>query len=207
MPRLVNTLTDELISTAYKVMYSSMMAIPTLREIGELEFTSKAADALGRNEQLLMAVRNPYARLSSFFADKLRHNLEREEGSWQFSQLMFFPLVGVTVNDSFAAIKQALQSISFEAFIDYLPHVWRNGHLRPQAELLRAGQLDLALHTCYFPIETDGSKFWSHLGISEPPQMNTTFSRFDSLTLSRARLDSINDIYADDFAAFGYEML
>ncbi len=205
MPRFVNLLTGDLVSTAYKVMYSTMVGTEVLREIGEVEFIIKAAKKLLHQERLLIAVRNPYARLASFFADKLRRDLEREDGGWQFSQVIFFSLVNVTADDSFETIRSRLGSISFEAFVDYLPQVRMNGHLRPQADLLRAGDLDLVSHSTAFQVETDLQRLWAHLGIRRPQRKNATFSHFDPAILSQQRLDLINEVYLSDFESFGYE--
>jgi hypothetical protein len=205
MPRFVNISTGDLISTAYKVMYSTLAGTAALQEIDEAEFSRMAAEKIMLRQPLLIIVRNPYARLASFFADKLRKDLERASGSWQFSQLIFFPLVGLTVDDSFETIRQRLKSISFEDFVDYLPHAKANGHLRPQAELLSTGDMNLARNTTAFLMETDLDQLWLRLGVPRQERQNATSSRLDPATLSRGRLDLINKIYAADFEAFGYD--
>lgn len=187
-------------------MYSSMVECGALQEIDELEFASLAAERVqGPGLRHLMAVRDPYRRLASFFADKLRRNLQRDSGSWQFSQLIFFPLVGASLDDPFEAARDALLGISFDSFVDFLPIVCGNGHLRPQVGLLHSAGLALQPHTQIFPIETASPRLWEEIGVEGPPRANRSEALPDLTTLTRQRLDIIQAVYADDFSSFGYE--
>ncbi len=190
-----------LVSTSYKVMFSSLIACD-LEEIGDARLASLLETGRFRH---VMAVRDPYARLASFFSDKLRHDLRRSAGEWQYCQRIFFPLVGVDASDSFTEVREALLGISFDEFIDFLPQV-REDHLTPQGALLTAKNLDLSPVTSIFRIEVEASGFWDLVGVKDPPHANRTPSSADPLTLSRERLDIVNSIYADDFIRLGYEM-
>lgn len=204
MPHFLCREPNALLSTSYKVMYSSFVE-SGLEEIDAAAFCARVKrDAREPGFRHLMAVRDPYARLGSFFADKLRRNLERSSGNWQFCQMIFFPLVGVRLGDSFETARDALRSISFERFIEMLPSVCGNGHLRPQATLLDVGGLDLKACTHVFPIESAAERLWSHLGVERPPRANSSTEAPDMGSLRREQLDVINAIYAEDFTCFGY---
>lgn len=206
MPRFATPDAGILLSTSFKVMYSSFVETGLLEEVREAPFAALFAERCREpGFRHLVAVRNPYARLASFFADKLRRALVRPDAPWQFSQIMFFPLVGVSFEDSDQAKRDALLAISFEAFIDFLPQIWGNGHLRPQVMLLYVEGMDLRPYTKVFPIETEREQLWQALGISSPPWTNYSRDLPDLSGLSRERLDLINSIYANDFASFGYE--
>lgn len=207
MPRFFARNPDALVSTSYKVMYSSMVESDALEEIDDAEFRLLATERVrGPGLRHIMAVRDPYGRLASFFADKLRRNLQRNSGSWQFSQLIFFPLVGVSADGPFEAARDALLGISFDAFIDFLPIVCGNGHLRPQVSLLSAEGLDLRPHTEIFPIETASSHLWQAIGVERPPRANRSEALPDLTMLTRQRLDIVQTVYADDFSSFGYDL-
>ena len=154
----------------------------------------------------LLAVRNPYLRLASFFADKLRQDLQRRSGEWQYCQRIFFSFVGVAEHDSFSTIRTALLGISFEDFIDYLPLV-QEDHLTPQCTLLKAAGRDLEAVTEIFRIETHAGEFWQNVGVKAPPHANKTSSQPDPFGLARGRLDIVNRIYSGDFSQLGYAMV
>jgi len=206
MPRFLLRDSDALLSTSYKVMYSSFVE-SGLEEIDGPAFAAIAATrARDPGFRHLMAVRDPYARLASFFADKLRRDLERNSGAWQFCQMIFFPLLGIGLGDGFETVRDALRSISFEGFIDMLPRVCGNGHLRPQVNLLAVEGLDLKACTRIFPIETEAERLWTCLGIARPPRANSSEALPSLESLRRDQLDLVNTLYAEDFESFGYAM-
>lgn len=200
MPRFVTEERGILVSTSFKVMYSSFVE-SSLGSINEDDFSLKLKSGAYSH---FMAVRDPYARLASFFADKLRESVERNVGEWQPSQKIFFPFIGVAVGDPLRKVRDALLGISFDEFVDYLPHL-REEHLVTQSNLFEAGGIDLKPLTRIFRIETEVARLWRLLGIEEPPHANKTSMRPDVLSLSRERLDVVNEIYSIDFLNFGYQ--
>lgn len=122
MPRFLARDTDILVSTSYKVMYSSLVRTDLVEEIGNPAFAGLAAERCrGPGIHHVTAVRDPYARLASF-ADKLRQDLERTSGRFQFCQIIF-PLIDLARDASFEEARDALRAISFDAFIDFLPGI------------------------------------------------------------------------------------
>lgn len=208
MPRFLARETDILVSTSYKVMYSSLVKTGLFDEIGNAAFAALAAERCrGRGIRHLMAVRDPYARLASFFADKLRQDLERSSGRFQFCQIIFFPLIGLPRDASFEDARDALRAITFDAFIDFLPRIGADRHLQPQAGLLDAAGSDLRSCTRIFRAETEAAMFWQAIGVERPPWSNRSRTLPSIKTLTRDRLDIINSVYAADFACFGYDRL
>lgn len=208
MPRFLARETDVLVSTSYKVMYSSLVATGRFDELGNAAFAALAADRCrGGGIHHLMAVRDPYARLASFFADKLRQDLERSSGRFQFCQIIFFPLINLPHDASFEMARDALRAISFDAFIDFLPRICADQHLRPQVELLEPAGLDLDSCTRIFRIETEAAQFWQALEVPRPPWSNRSRTLPAINTLTRERLDIVNSVYAADFIRFGYDRL
>jgi len=206
VPRFIACETGILVSTSYKVMYSSLVESGALREIDDATFGEQARGLRpDRGPRHLMPVRDPYSRLSSFFADKLRRNLPRSPSDWQFCQLVFLPLLGLQFSAPFETAVDELRAVSFDRFIELLPMASSNGHLRPQAALLRSGDFDLGPCTELLPIETQAARLWSALGITQPPSANRSDFRPDAAALSRERLEIVNAIYAEDFDRFGYE--
>ena len=206
MPRFLARETGLLVSTSYKVMYSSLVSTGRLDEIGNADFAALAAER-GPGLRHLMAVRDPYARLASFFADKLRQDLERSSGRFQFCQIIFFPLIDLPRDASFETARDALLAISFDAFIDFLPSICADRHLQPQVALLEAAGLDLRPFTRTFRVETEAALFWQAIGVPRPPWSNRSRTLPDLGTLTRDRLDIVNSVYADDFDCFGYDRL
>lgn len=208
MPRFLARETDVLVSTSYKVMYSSLVKTGLFDEIGNAAFAALAAERCrGGGNHHLMAVRDPYARLASFFADKLRQDLKRSSGRFQFCQVIFFPLIGLAHDASFEEARDALRAISFDAFIDFLPRICADLHLQPQVGLLDAAGLDLGPCTRIFRIETEAAMFWQAIGVRRPPWSNRSRTLPSVKTLTRDRLDIVNSVYAADFTRFGYDRL
>ena len=208
MPRFLARDTDVLVSTSYKVMYSSLVETGRLDEIGNAAFAALAAERCrGGGIHHLMAVRDPYARLASFFADKLRQDLERSSGRFQFCQIIFFPLINLPRDANFEQARDALRAISFDAFIDFLPRICADQHLQPQAGLLDAAGVDLGSCTRIFRVETEAAMFWQAIGVPRPPWSNRSRTLPSVKTLTRERLDIVNSVYAADFTCFGYDRL
>jgi hypothetical protein len=191
-------------------MYSSLV------EAGGVELTDSEIEEKMRlpSHRHIVLVRNPYSRLASFFSDKLRTNLRRNEGEWsceagewQFCQRIMFRLAKVNQDDPFNIIRDALLDITFESFVEYLPKiVWEN-HLVPQVNVLYIAQEYIGNICEKYKMESNIDEFWKIIGIKNPPHANKSFECPDVYQLSAHHLEIINEIYKHDFIYFGYEML
>jgi hypothetical protein len=183
-------------------MYSSFVQAGFV-EIREHEFASRILSGTLSHS---VTVRNPYMRLASFFADKLRENVPWRPGEWQESQKIFFPFVGVRVDDTLEVVQNALLGMEFEQFIRCLPFV-REEHLASQSELLETGGVDIWALTTVYRIEDKAREFWQSIGVSNPPHANKSSKHPDITNLSQKALAIINGLYSADFTNFGYDKL
>lgn len=166
------------------------------------------------NFRHLVLIRNPYNRLTSFFADKLRTNLRREagewhcdSGEWQFCQRIFFPLAGVRQDDSFNTIRDGLLSITFEEFVESIPVISWENHLKPQVNLLKGNVLTIVNNYEIFRMETDIENFWNLIGITNPPHSNKSNGAPDIKILGKEHIEIINNEYSDDFSRLNYDLI
>lgn len=191
-------------------MYSSLV------EAGGVELTDSEIEEKMRlpDRRHIVLVRNPYARLASFFSDKFRTNLRRNEGEWsceagewQFCQRIMFRLAKVNQDDPFNIIRDALLNITFESFVDYLPKIAWENHLTPQVDILYIGDVFIGDICNKYKMESDVDEFWKTISVNYPPHANKSFECPDIYRLSARHLEIINEIYKHDFVYFGYEML
>lgn len=201
MPRFVDEDRKILVSTSFKVMYSSI-AKSGLAYLDEAAFAARIGQ---RRYNHALLVRNPYTRLASFFADKLRKSVQSNLDKWQQCQKIFFPFVGASPEDPPQRLRDALLAISVERFVDLLPSL-RDEHLKPQSALLNVKERQIDCRTRVFRMETDVDQLWRLLEVPCPPHLNKTLAQPDLLTLGRERLNIVNDLYREDFLLFGYAM-
>lgn len=191
-------------------MYSS------LGDAGLIEIEDRQLIEIAKipNFRHLVLIRNPYKRLTSFFADKLRTNLRRaagewhcDSGEWQYCQRIFFPLAGVTQDDSFNTIRDGLLSITFEEFVESLPVISWENHLKPQVNLLNENVLGLVDTHEIFRMETDIEIFWDLISVVDPPHSNKSNEAPDIQNLEKEHIEIINNEYKNDFLRFNYELM
>jgi hypothetical protein len=196
-----------ILSTSYKVMYFSLLDCGMLGAVDETEFLTRVRQIKGaRSPQHLLPVRNPYDRLRSFFFDKLRKNLPATAADWQYCQLIYLPLKGAGLDTPFDNARTALRDMGFAEFVEYLPKVMWNGHLRRQADLLSCNVEYLRTVTQIFPMKHAAEDLWRRLEVREPPRGNRTLPCLEQVSFTRWHLDLVNDLYEPDFREFGYDM-
>jgi hypothetical protein len=123
-----------IISTSFKVMWSSLKRQPNLKKLKDFPlFFRKIGEGLGflQKQEHYLLVRNPYKRLESFFKDKFRKNVPVSRG--QTVHRLFYPVWGITKEHTLEEIHQIIRAYSFESFINELPNVFnKDPHLYPQ---------------------------------------------------------------------------
>lgn len=223
MPVFYNASKRCLIFTNLKVMYSTLSQQPALRQrsadrhVDKETYARLWARKVGLGGTAYLLVRNPYARVASFFADKFRRHprLERDRGfedfpGWQDCQELFFPLVDVDGSRSPEDVSRMLEDVAFEAVVRALPEVYeQDPHLRPQHRIRTVTWRGLPVRTSFddvIPIETMDSGFMNdRLGVDVGQKRNTTSRGSYTDYLTPDTLAVINDLYREDFALFGYE--
>ncbi len=189
-------------------MFTTLKGDPALRSVNEAEFCARLARFGFANDapRHYMLVRHPYARVISFFYDKLRHDLrDREKSSWQYSQRRLFPLAGVSGREDFETIRSALLKIELSAFIEFLPRITANRHLRPQTHII-SGVAGLFLRETHFlRMEYDLEALHKIFGVNIRIKRNRTSHPDAPSLLTRNDREILNSVYARDFDALPYE--
>lgn len=224
MPVFYNAHRRCFVFTNLKVMYSTLGMQDELVQRSADRQTDKASFArlllrkVGLGPSAFLLVRNPYARVVSFFADKFRRHpaLERErefeefEG-WQACQRMFFAPFGIDPAQSPEAISHALEAVSFSDVVDTLPDRYRRDpHLRPQHEIETISWRGLPQRVAFdglVPIEQmDPVLMRDRLGVDVGQSRNRTQRAPYTSHLTPQILSTLNTLYADDFERYGYQM-
>jgi hypothetical protein len=211
MPSFLNRRERYLLTTSYKVMYSTLTRQP---ELVELSPRSPSPFRLFFDRRLrhYMLARDPYARLLSFYFNKLaiaEENLALAR-RWQHCQRVFFPSLGLTGSEDGASIGDRLRGISFERFVTLLDEVaWKDDHLLPQVESrrrrLRGTRLCVTLPLDrVLRMETDIGLLASELGLDVRVRENRSEGPADVSLFTPAALTVVNRIYDRDFAELGY---
>lgn len=204
MPRFLARTNDMVISTSYKVMYSTLVASPDLCEISERDARRLLRRA--KPPRHILLARNPYDRLRSFYRDKLFQDLRgRERAPFQWCQRAILRKLGLWPFGTYNRKLAALKSLTFKDFLVLLPSVIGNGHLRPQVSLLESGSQPLpppdVVHRIEdgFDVLIETAPLFANLG-----RANVTHDRAISLPIEGRALINVNRLYAKDFWRFGY---
>lgn len=206
MPSFLHPERRYVLTTSYKVMYSTLLQQPALRPCAHDLTAALRAWMPGVHRYLL--VRDPYARTLSFFADKLRHANARE-GRWQACQRVFFPLARLSGRESEEVITRTLRAIEFGAFVQALPALHRRDpHLWPQAwsRRFRIGPLALPapLHGAFRIEQPDVLR--RELGLDPTIRANAQEHETPERVFTPAEYAVVNEVYRIDFELFGYPM-
>jgi hypothetical protein len=209
MPSFYNAERNYLLSTSLKVMYSSLTLQPALRPLRtDLHAALRTWSTPGLRRYLL--VRDPYERLVSFHADKLRAALPSAAGGrWQSSQRIFFPALGLSGEEPAGAIAERLRALDFEDFIRLVPRVHRaDPHLWPQwwtrSFRVRGVALPAPVHRVFKIEEMD--LLAEELGLDRSIRVNETSHESADRSFTPASYTIANHIYGGDFASFSYRM-
>ena len=201
MPRFLSTDQTVLISTSYKVMYSTLSRSSQLTEIQEKSLPKLLSGS--EKPHHIMLARCPYERFRSFYRDKLDKDLEhRSSAPFQWCQRFILWELGISPFASYERKLRALQSLSFEGMLDLLPRLMWNGHLKPQTALLTVRGEPIPLPDLTLRIE-DGTepiaRYIKGLG-----RQNATPEPGKPLRIEGEALAKFNELYAADFQQFGY---
>jgi len=210
--------------TNLKVMFSTLNNHEVLthcdrdRKVDKYTYACLLLRKIGLGPATYLLVRNPYARIVSFFEDKFRSHpvLERERGftgfdEWQDCQQIFFDQLDIDSSiDSPEIISRQLEAVSFGEMVEVLPEVYRNDpHLRPQIEICKLRWRQLSLHIRFdriIPIEEMDAAFMrERLGVDITQRYNSTDRSSYEKYLSPDTLPVLNAVYCKDFECFGYE--
>ncbi len=209
MPRFVSShAPDLLLSANYKAMFTTLKKDAALRSISEAGFLrrlafSRIASAPARH---YMVVRHPYDRAISFYYDKLENDLRNpEKNAWQHSQKRLFPLAGVTGAEDFETIRAALMEVSLSAFIEFIPSILKNRHLRPQTALLGGAAGALLTRTVFLRMENDLERLAEIFSVDVGVKRNATLHPEFGRALSREDRRILNAIYKKDFQTLPYD--
>mgnify|MGYP000064513204 FL=1 len=192
-------------------MYSRLANEKALQAVGPCFL----ADAKGQAAEHFVLVRNPYARLGSFFKDKFRRNIRNKKPGkicWQDCQRLFFQVLGLDEAADDDIKRQSFLQTTYADFIGCLPGCYlRDAHLQPQYLLLKeiAGLRTAGFHLVHLESKNETAAFAGRSGINLGRKVNSTQTQVsDELeinrALSRALQQKIYDLYEPDFKSLGY---
>lgn len=212
MPHFYCDSQNTYVSTNFKVMWSTLKNREELRKIrGVSLFFQKLKENMGiaREGKHYLLVRDPYARVESFFRDKLRKHVD-DSAKWQRSQRIFFPLLGLNKNLPPRQIQEALQAFSFEHFIKALPRVYRKDpHLYPQHWVEYFGPQQwgwrMPFSNCLKIEEPEAIRTLERtLYLDFGPPQNSTRDMKEQLQWTPELRKIVQQIYEEDFNRYGY---
>jgi len=221
MPVFVNTNENYLIATSYKVMYGTLYQQSNLTLLAKkrVPFVLMRDKILFKKRTNYLLVRNPYDRLVSCFVHKIKMNkfqykpLDSKTSNirWQNCQTIFFPYFNINVDSDDYSIGKHLADISFENFIQALPHVFKkDAHLWPQSWAyycrLRTYPVMHLKFDKIIRIEDEIEFLKDNLHIDIGIQENKTDHDFYSKYYTPYLYQIVNKIYENDFNYFGYQM-
>ena len=213
--------TEELyLVTNFKVMFSTLMEQESLERVplsvGLILKLFLNCFHLNKTPFYLL-VRDPYARLESFFKNKFRSTISKIQNTekWQYCHEIFFSHIRLDTTMSPAVIAEKLQGLTFPTFISLLPATYRkDGHLHPQHWMtsLQVGKWNLGIgmpikFKAIFKMESEKDRqkmaalFQLNLNIKE----NTTESVDVSINWTQEEYHLVNKLYNKDFSYFFYE--
>lgn len=205
MPRFLTIDGHTIISTSYKVMYSSLHQSNALREISEREALQRLRNQISEPPRHIILVRDPYEKFKSFFRDKLRYDLQdKHKSSFQWCQRFILWELGVSPFARFEAKLAVLQELTFSETIELLPRIIHNGHLKPQISLLQACGYQLPNSNSLLRVEDDLSPLEAFLDLTRR-ENSTTEASVEPLFYPKKLLPLFNALYHKDFETFGYE--
>ncbi len=209
---------NKLVVTNFKVMFSSFKKTPNFNKIKRY----KAKLIINYSDpQVYFTVRDPYQKAISFYKDKFQKIPQNADLSqpfkWERPQRVFFPMMDLSVkNNSNQEIQQALLNTSFDDFVSLLASCYQlDEHIHPQHWILNNPNYfmlkdlgikpqRLSIYKMDRPEEMEA--FAGATGFDFAQRANSTGKIKTPQTISSQSLDSLNQIYQRDFAAFGYEM-
>lgn len=204
------------LATNYKVMYSTLLAQPQLSVVHDhRELFGRLVGEHPPITDHYLLVRDPYARLLSFYADKfLFHPPGADEASIQGSHRVFFAALGA---DAMSPEERtaSFRATDFPRFVTLLTPelIASNVHLVPQSHTLALPRRFLArraLARVWKPgrvlkMEED-LEVLAALGIDIEVRINATSHAGVTATYTPDAYRRVSSLYRDDFERFGYPM-
>jgi hypothetical protein len=214
MPSFIDVQETYILSTNFKVMYSTLHSQPNLLPLPDYIARRRIfRDKIkGGKLKSYLLVRNPYDRLVSFYTNKFKDDhLKRINKNWQHCQLIFFPYLDLSPQSDEATIADRLTNTSFEEFTLLLPEVYDlDLHLHPQSWLVKRKWKGFLLFTVpfdkTFKMESDLNRLEVELGLDIGILDNPTWHAAYQDYFTRRSLEVANELYALDFALFDYQM-
>jgi len=198
-------------------MYSTLLNQPNLLYLSNIAHPRLFLFKILKQQKLrtFMLIRNPYARLVSFFVDKFRKQPQRineDNFYWQECHKIFFSHLNISFNEDNKTISDKLLDFSFNHFIQLLPIVYRlDAHLWPQYYSYRVWWKNIPIMIWkidkFIKIEDDMDFLKIHLKLDTSIRSNpSTYSSYNG-TSKKESYEIINKIYGHDFRKFNYAQL
>ncbi len=208
MPRFISLNNKNLaLSTSYKVMYSTLFYSAQLKQIPEWSMLLRLSE-LRRDNRIsahYLLVRNPYDRLVSFFYDKFKNDMQaKSKKEFQRCQLLFFKHLNIRQSDSLDAIVESFLRVRFDTFIELLPEVIHNGHLRPQSKLLYCYYKNIYEVTKVISVEEDVGLLSNIFEVDISVKKNITCHPPYAELFHSKTYKTVNALYFQDFTVLPY---
>jgi hypothetical protein len=220
MPRFYNKKYNYFVSSAYKVMVSSLNAQPDLENVSNRRMfiiMLRNTIRFKRNKQYII-VRNPIDRFISFYKDKFiqhpQYCLKVGQFEWQHCQLLYFKELGIEkLKDEDQA--KHLDNTNINSLVKLLPlHYLNNGHTQPQNLLLKL-RVKLPFRKKYrklrlrrinvLKLEDLTNEFLEiELHLNPSIRSNSTQKVSTKIELNQKSVDILKSLYANDFSIFNY---
>jgi hypothetical protein len=212
---------EKYLITNYKVMYSTLDRQESILRIDSSNFF--ALKILKSNFNLdkaifYLLVRNPYKRIESFFKDKFRQAILKNEkqGEWQHCQKIFFPYLNLEESMPPDVIRTRLVTTSFNEIVSCIPDVYfLDGHLFPQNLSNNAKfykfRFNMSIPIKYKKVfkmesENDLNELSNTFNLNLNIKKNHTNSVKETIKWTVFEKEIIEAIYQNDFNDFDYDI-
>lgn len=218
MAHFVNMKAQYLLTTNFKVMYTTLLAQPSLALSAPRTFLPWviANRGLSRRFRHYLLVRSPQRRLVSFFRDKFRQDPHfytegRAYSEWQDCQRIFFSALGISPDHSPIMIRECLLATSFDHFMEILPDVYRlEAHLTPQYAAMQLSWHGIRVahlnpdRVLKIERKEDLAFIERVLALDISRAHNTTAKCDETIAVTGRHSDIIRALYRDDLERYGY---
>ena len=208
----------KLVLTNFKVMFTSFCETRNFTKIKRYKayFLSKQ-----ERTQVHFTVRDPYQKAISLYKDKFQFTPRNADLTkpvkWEKPQRIFFPIMGLsTKRDSDQKIQESLINTPFDEFVQLLEKCyWLDEHTQPQHWILNHPRYPLfkKIHVnqkrlTIYKMDEAGEleAFAASTGFDNSKRANSTAEITTPKSFSPESIRTINHIYQQDFADYGYPM-
>ncbi len=218
MPCFYDPLRRQIVVNSLKVMQTTLSRQPGLAPLSQRRLARLlVARALSRRgPRVVGLVRDPLARLVSFFGNKFRSSpralLQREASGgerarFQHCQQIFFAPLGLASDVPIETGCRALLGASLGDVVRWLPRVFaQDAHLWPQSWSFRvAGRVRFRADLLLRLEQLDAAALARELGI-DPGERGNPSEAGEAVWLDAAERAVVARVYAEDYARFGYPL-